>query len=73
LSLNPVIDRAWFSSGNADVEIQPSHGVLLEWRLKPEVSGTRYELDMLPYLQLKLLVESIRDSRHVNFANVAGM
>jgi len=73
LSLNPAIDRAWFSSGNADVEIQPSQGVLLEWKLKPEVSETRYELDMLPYLQLKLLVESIRNPRHVNFANVAGL
>ena len=73
LSLNPLIDRAWFSDGNAEVEIQPSHGVLVGWKLKPEVSATRYELDMLPYLQLKLLVESMRDPRHVNFANVAGI
>ena len=73
LSLNPLIDRAWFSDGNAEVEIQPSHDVLVGWKLKPEIAATRYMLDMLPYLQLKLLVESIRDPRHVNFANVAGI
>jgi hypothetical protein len=28
---------------------------------------------MLPYLKLKLLLESISDPRHVNFANVAGL
>ncbi len=46
---------------------------LVSWKLKPEISATRYVLDMLPYLQLKLLAESIRDPRRVNFANVGGM
>jgi putative selenate reductase len=73
LSLNPLIDRAWFSDGSAEVEIQPSRDVVVSWKLKPEISAARYKLDMLPYLQLKLLVESIRDPRHVNFANVAGL
>ena len=73
LSLNSLIDRAWFADGNAVVEIQPSRGVVISWKLKPEIAGNRYVLDMLPYLQLKLLVESIRDQRHVNFANVAGL
>ncbi len=72
LSLNPLIDRAWFSNGNAEVEIQPSRDVLVSWKLKPEIAESRHKLDMRPYLQLKLLVESIRDPRHVNFANVAG-
>jgi putative selenate reductase len=73
LSLNPLIDRAWFSDGNAVVEIQPSRDVVMSWKLKPEISATCYKLDMLPYLQLKLLVEAIRDPRRVNFANVAGI
>ncbi|HMD83789.1 MAG TPA: 4Fe-4S dicluster domain-containing protein [Terriglobia bacterium] len=72
LSLNPPIDRAWFSDGNAEVEIRPSSGEIVNWRPKPG-SPPRYVLDMRPYLQLKLLVESIRDPRHVNFANVAGV
>jgi putative selenate reductase len=73
LSLNPAIDRAWFSDGQAEVEIQLTHGALVDWKLKPEVVATGYKLDMLPYLQLKLLVESIRDPRRVNFANVQGL
>ena len=72
LSLNPLIDRAWFSDGSAEVEIQPRRDVVVSWKLKPEISIAPYNLDMLPYLQLKLLVESIRDPRRVNFANVAG-
>jgi putative selenate reductase len=73
LSLNPLIDRAWFSDGNAEVEIQLSHDVLVGWKLKPEIAAAPYKLDMLPYLRLKLLVESIRDPRRVNFANVGGL
>jgi putative selenate reductase len=73
LSLNPPIDRAWFSDGNAEVEFQPSRDVVVSWKLKPEISAAHYKLDMLPYLQLKLLVESIRDPKHVNFANVCAL
>jgi putative selenate reductase len=73
LSLNPLIDRAWFSNGDAEVEIHPSRDELVSWKLNPEIAATRYKLDMLPYLQLKLLVESIRDPRRVNFVNIAGM
>ncbi|MFZ0959995.1 MAG: 4Fe-4S dicluster domain-containing protein [Terriglobia bacterium] len=70
LSLNPRIDRAWFADGNAVVEIQPSRDVVISWKLKPEISAARYKLDMPPYLQLKLLAESIRNPRRVSFANV---
>jgi hypothetical protein len=30
-------------------------------------------IDMLPYLKLKLLLESAGDPRHVHFANVANL
>jgi putative selenate reductase len=73
LRLNPAIDRAWFSNDHAEVEIQLTHGELVDWKLKPEDSKTGYMLNMRPYLQLKLLVESIRDPRRVNFANVVGL
>ena len=71
LSLNPLIDRAWFSDGSAEVEIRPSSGEIVSCKLKPATG--HHTLDMRPYLQLKLLVESIRDPRRVNFANVAGL
>jgi len=73
LILNPFCERAWFSNGSAEVEIQSSRDMVVSWKLKPKTSATRYRLDMLPYLQLKLLAESVRDSRHVNFANVGGI
>jgi hypothetical protein len=73
LKLNPVADRAWFSDGQVEVELQPSRGALVSWKLKPEISETSYVLDMRPYLQLKLLAESVRDPRHVNFANVGAL
>jgi putative selenate reductase len=73
LRLNPAIDRAWFSNGSAELEIQLSRGALMDWKLKPEIAETAYELDLRPYLQLKLLAESIRNPGHVNFANVGGM
>jgi putative selenate reductase len=72
LSLNPSKDHAWFSNGNAEIEIRPSSGEIGNWKLEP-ASPARYVLDLRPYLQLKLLVESIRDPRHVNFANVGGL
>jgi putative selenate reductase len=73
LSLDPRVDIARFEDSGAAVEIRPSSGEVVSWKLKPGISATRYKLDMLPYLQLKLLVESIRDPRRVNFANVAGV
>jgi ferredoxin len=72
LSLNPPADRAWFEDLGAAVEIRPSSSEVVSWRLKPVASG-RHLLDMRPYLQLKLLVESIRDPQRVNFANVGGI
>jgi hypothetical protein len=53
--------------------MQPSRDQVVSWKLEPGVSAPRYQLDMLPYLQLKMLVESVRDPRRVNFANVAGL
>jgi hypothetical protein len=49
------------------VEIRLSDSEVLSWQT---AAGT---LDMLPYLKLKLLMESIGDPRHVHFANVAGL
>jgi putative selenate reductase len=73
LSLNPLIDRAWFFDANAEVELQPTRDVVVAWKVKPEITATPYKFDMLPYLQLKLLVESVCNGRCVNFVNVAGI
>ena len=67
LAMDPAADRAWFHSAGARVEIRLSDNEVLSWQ---PAAGM---LDMLPYLKLKLLMESIGDPRHVHFANVAGL
>jgi ferredoxin len=73
LRLSPAVDLAWFEDESAAVEIRHSSGEIVSWNLKPQASSDRYTIDMRPYLQLKLLVESVRNPRHVNFANVGGL
>jgi hypothetical protein len=36
-------------------------------------AGAARTLDLLPYLKLKLLLESIGDTRHAHFANAAAL
>jgi ferredoxin len=72
LRLNLLADMAAFEDSGAWVEIRPSSGELVRWKLRPAALA-HHILDMRPYLQLKLLAESIRNARHVNFANVAGI
>jgi putative selenate reductase len=69
LTLDPVADRGWFDSAVARVEIRLSDHRALSWTPKPGAPAT-VTLDMLPYLKLKLLFESVGDPRHVNFVNV---
>jgi hypothetical protein len=38
---------------------------------KPHMTGRL--VDMLPYLQLKLLLESVSDPRRIHFANAAAL
>jgi putative selenate reductase len=72
LAVDAAAGRAWFHRTDAAVEIRLSDHEVLRWR---PAGGhpTPPELDMLPYFKLKLLMESIGDSRHVHFANVASL
>jgi putative selenate reductase len=67
LTTDAAADRARFHRDGGDFEIRLSDNKVLTWQ--PPVCT----LDMLPYLKLKLLMESIGDPRHVHFANVAGL
>jgi len=69
LTVDQQADRARFETDHVEVEISLSDGRPLSWKLL----GQAHTLDMLPYLKLKLLLESIADPRHVHFANVAGI
>ena len=72
LTLDRAADRAHFTTPQAEIEIRISDSQPLSWQLQPDAAGPAV-LDMLAYHKLKLLIESIGDPRHVNFANVAGL
>ena len=65
-------ERACFDDGNAEVDLRYSDASVLGWRSKADADGPHF-LDMLPYLQLKLLVEAVSNLRQVHYANVAGL
>ena len=72
LTLDPPADRARFETGAAVIEIRLSDNQALSWKPKPGAAPSGV-VDMLPYLKLKLLAESVGDPRRVHFANVAGL
>jgi putative selenate reductase len=67
LTLDRAADRARFEMPGAEVEIRLSDNQVLGGKAKDGI------IDMLPYLKLKLLAESVGDPRRVHFANVAGL
>ena len=73
LVIDTAVDLAWFHRKDAEVEIRPSDNEVLTWQPTGSADRAAFTLDMLPYLKLKLLMESISDPRHVHFANVAGL
>jgi putative selenate reductase len=72
LTLDPPADRAHFETRTATVEIRLSDNQALSWKPKAGAAPSGV-IDMLPYLKLKLLAESVGDPRRVHFANVAGL
>ncbi|HUK17895.1 MAG TPA: hypothetical protein VLW65_15835 [Bryobacteraceae bacterium] len=60
--------RALFIQPGAEVEIRLSDNQVLSWHVETETV-----FDMLPYLELKLLAQSISDPRRVHFANAGGI
>ena len=70
LAVDAAADRARFRRNGGDFEIRLSDNEVLGWRPNGAAPST---LDLLPYLKLKLLMESIGDPRHVHFANVASL
>jgi putative selenate reductase len=65
-------DRAQFHDGAAEVDIRTTDHAVLAWSLKPGADAP-CTLDLLPYLQLKFLLDAVSNPHHVNFANVAGL
>ena len=72
LTLDAAVDRAWFRSERRRNRDPAERQRSAAWGHEREQAAST-TLDMLPYLKLKLLLESVSDPRHVHFANVAGL
>ena len=73
LTLDPPANRAVFRTATEEIEIRLGDNRPLGWKSLDENGAGARTLDSLPYLKLKILLESIRDPRHVHFANAAGL
>jgi putative selenate reductase len=73
LTLYPGADHAVFDTATEEVEVRLSDNQALHWEPKDGAGAAVRTLDMLPFLKLTVLAESIGDPRHVHFANVAGL
>lgn len=73
LSMNAPADLAWYDDGNVAAEIRLSTDDIVSWKPKPGIPATRRIVDMLPYVQLKSLIEAVRDPRYIHYVNVAGL
>ncbi len=70
LTLNRVTGIALFETKDAEVAIRMADNEALSW--KPHGSSepdAHASLHLLPFLKLKLLLESLGDPRHINFVN----
>jgi putative selenate reductase len=70
LTVDRTADRAGFEHDGGAAEIRLSDNRALSWTPK---AGAASALDLLPYLKLRLLLESIGDPRHAHFANAAAL
>ena len=70
LSLRPRSGRAFMEQDGVEVEIRLGDNQAVAWKPRPGAASPPHFFDMLPYLKLKLLFESIGDPRRVHFANV---
>ncbi len=73
LTVDPAADRARFENETAEYVLQPGRNALIAWHVFDASGTVPARLDLLPYLQLKFLLDNVSDSRHVHYANVAGL
>ncbi len=71
LSVEAAADRARFDDGAVEAQIRLSSGEVVGWKPKPGAPAGAHTLRMLPYVQLKMLMEAVRDPRRVHYVNVA--
>jgi putative selenate reductase len=70
LRLDGSSDSARFTTDDAEFIIHAGLNQLISWRVTSS-STPKPSFDMLPYLQMKFLLEAVRDTRHPNYINTA--
>ena len=65
-------DHARFYNGSAEIQIRSAEHAVVSWSLKSGVTAP-HTVDMLPYYQLKFLMDAVSNPRRVNYANAAGL
>jgi putative selenate reductase len=71
LSVDQESDCARFATEGAEFVIQPSRNQLISWHSNREGPAAPLHFDMLPYLQMRLLLEGVFDNHCVNYINTA--
>ena len=73
LRMESAADRARFDDGQLELEIRPSRNAVLGWRALAAAADPPAVFSMLPYLQLKLLLESVSNPSCPNYVNAAAI
>ncbi|HEX8926359.1 MAG TPA: hypothetical protein VF786_11230, partial [Terriglobales bacterium] len=71
LSVDAEADCARFATSGAEFILQPSRTRLISWHATAEGSTAALPqyFDLLPYLQMKVLLQGVYDDRHVQYVN----
>jgi putative selenate reductase len=69
LVVDADLDR--FDDGVMEVEIDARTRRILRWRSKPGTQAEGHTIELLPYLQLKHLLEAVSGSKSINYVNVS--
>ena len=69
LSISESTRFARFTDEGGEYIIQTSDNELVSWNPINKRSSGRRMLNLLPYLQLKFLLDAVADCRHVNYVN----
>ncbi len=73
LRLDTEGDVAQFENEHGEFVLQPSRNQLISWLPKFKDETSPQHLDMQPYVQMKVLLEAVLDSRRTNYINVKVM
>ena len=72
LTCGPDQANARFDNGSAEIQVRTTDHAVVTWSLKPGVAAP-HTVDMLPYFQLKFLMDAVSNPGRAHYANVAAL